>query len=500
MLCACVTDAGGYVAAVGGRTSRHALAAAFGARPADPHDADVVIEAAGTPEARRDALELVQPGGTVLLVGSTEPGRADRGRRGADPPRGAASSAGRPGHAPRHVRAALAFLASGAYPVGAAGHARGRARRRRLAARRPARRLPQGRRPAVSERVLTVRELNRALLARQLLLERARLPVTRALERVGPLHAQGVESTYVNLWSRIEGFRREQLTRALERRAVVRGSLLRGTRSTSSQRTRASDLSGALCGTRGSHGWPAPGSTATRRVGAPTGRAVARKETGGAAAVRRAVEAALGGDRYLAMALGMRLGLLTVAAGRGLGLSRRLAGTRWRNAVARDDCRPNRAEAIRHLVRRYLAAFGPATVDDLCFWASLRKANGRPVRSTSSSCAASATRRAASSSICRARRCPRPTRPPRPASCCAGTTSTSATRRASATASCRPAFRRHVYTVNTVMPATFLVDGFVAGTWRYERGRIELEPWRRLTKAERAELADEAERLAAFMA
>jgi len=115
MLCACVTDAGGYVAAVGGRTSRHSLAAAFGARPADPRDADVVIEAAGTPQARRDALELVQPGGTVLLVGTTEPGEpiaadAERIRREELQLRGAA------GHAPRHVRAALAFLASGAYP------------------------------------------------------------------------------------------------------------------------------------------------------------------------------------------------------------------------------------------------------------------------------------------------------------------------------------------------------------------------------------------------
>jgi threonine dehydrogenase-like Zn-dependent dehydrogenase len=115
MLCACVTDAGGYVAAVGGRTSRHALAAAFGARPADPHDADVVIEAAGTAEARREALELVQPGGTVLLVGSSEPGApiaadAERIRREELDLRGTA------GHAPRHVRAALAFLASGAYP------------------------------------------------------------------------------------------------------------------------------------------------------------------------------------------------------------------------------------------------------------------------------------------------------------------------------------------------------------------------------------------------
>ena len=62
-----------------------------------------------------------------------------------------------------------------------------------------------------------------------------------------------------------------------------------------------------------------------------------------------------------------------------------------------------------------------------------------------------------------------------------------------------PAFRRHVYTVNTVMPATFLVDGFVAGTWRYERDRVQLEPWRRLTRAERTELTGESEQLAVFM-
>ncbi len=115
LLCACVTDAGGYVAAVGGRTSRHSLAATFGARPADPRDADVVIEAAGTEQARRDALELVQPGGTVLLVGTTEPGEpiaadAERIRREE------LTLCGATGHAPRHVRAALAFLASGAYP------------------------------------------------------------------------------------------------------------------------------------------------------------------------------------------------------------------------------------------------------------------------------------------------------------------------------------------------------------------------------------------------
>ena len=66
-------------------------------------------------------------------------------------------------------------------------------------------------------RTLTQRELNRALLARQLLLERAKTPIPKALDRIGGIQAQYAPSMYVGLWSRLEGFEREQLTRALER-------------------------------------------------------------------------------------------------------------------------------------------------------------------------------------------------------------------------------------------------------------------------------------------
>ena len=78
-------------------------------------------------------------------------------------------------------------------------------------------------------RVLTERQLNRSVLARQLLLERARLSLPRALERVGGLQAQYAPSMYVGLWSRVAAFQRDQLTRALERRAVVQATLMRST-------------------------------------------------------------------------------------------------------------------------------------------------------------------------------------------------------------------------------------------------------------------------------
>ena len=58
-------------------------------------------------------------------------------------------------------------------------------------------------------RVLTERELNRALLARQMLLERASIPIPRALERMGFLQDQYAPSGYVGLWCRVAAFRRE---------------------------------------------------------------------------------------------------------------------------------------------------------------------------------------------------------------------------------------------------------------------------------------------------
>src|ERR671935_1128397 len=80
---------------------------------------------------------------------------------------------------------------------------------------------------AKAERVLTLRELNRALLARQLLLERRRLSVPRAVERLCALQAQYSPSPYIALWTRLDGFRKEQLTRALEQRRVVKSQLFR---------------------------------------------------------------------------------------------------------------------------------------------------------------------------------------------------------------------------------------------------------------------------------
>ena len=112
LLCACVADAGGRPIAIGRRAE---LAREFGAEPGDGRGADVAIEAAGTEQAWRDALELVRPGGTVVFFGGLE--------RGASVPVDAyrlhyeeLTLRGAFHHTPATVRAALVFLASGAYP------------------------------------------------------------------------------------------------------------------------------------------------------------------------------------------------------------------------------------------------------------------------------------------------------------------------------------------------------------------------------------------------
>jgi L-iditol 2-dehydrogenase len=115
MLCACVTDAGGRAFAVGGRPERRALVPQFGAAVGERGDSDVVVEAAGTVEAWGDAIALARPGGTVLFFGGLESGATvpvDAYRVHYEE----LTLLGSFHHTPRHVRAALAFLASGAYP------------------------------------------------------------------------------------------------------------------------------------------------------------------------------------------------------------------------------------------------------------------------------------------------------------------------------------------------------------------------------------------------
>jgi hypothetical protein len=78
-------------------------------------------------------------------------------------------------------------------------------------------------------RTLSLLELNRATLARQLLLERRRSSPVAAIERLVGMQAQWPPAPYVGLWTRLDGFRRPTLERAVQRGDVLKPSVMRGT-------------------------------------------------------------------------------------------------------------------------------------------------------------------------------------------------------------------------------------------------------------------------------
>ena len=211
----------------------------------------------------------------------------------------------------------------------------------------------------MAERVLTQRALNRALLARQLLLERARLPIPRALERMGCLQNQYAPSGYVGLWTRLEGLERDSLTRALERRTVVQGTLMRETIHLVS---------------KGDY-WPlAIAIRASRRAWALrvdktlTERAQQRR----ARELRAALADGPRGREIDALVRNHVMLWLDVVRVPPSGTWERRRADIY--ALAEDwvgPCTAGEEDALSHLIRRYLGAFGPAAMSDLARWAGV---------------------------------------------------------------------------------------------------------------------------------
>jgi Winged helix DNA-binding domain len=349
----------------------------------------------------------------------------------------------------------------------------------------------------MTERVLSTRELNRALLARQLLLERSALPLTGALEQVAGLQTQYAPSGYVGLWSRLRDFRREALTTALERRAAVQATLLRVTIHTVS----AGDyrLFTAAVAEERRAGW--------RRV---QGRQLEGLDMAAVAALLRR-HLAGGPRRQSELTSLLAAEGFPKAAWSGAGLWVDLvrvppSGTWERRradlyGLADDWLGPatvTEAEGLDHLVARYLGGFGPATVNDLASWAGLPVTKVRPVVERLGS---RRFRDEQGKVLFDLPDAPLPEEetpaPPRFLHTWDATLLVHARR----TQILPERYRSLVFNTRTPHSVpTFLVDGAVAGTWRYEQGRVALEPFAPLPRQARRELDQEAERLAAFHA
>jgi winged helix DNA-binding protein len=220
--------------------------------------------------------------------------------------------------------------------------------------------------------VLTLRELNRATLARQLLLERRRLGPVAALERVAGLQAQWAPAPYVGLWTRIEGFRRETLERQLLSGRIVRAVLMRGTIHLVSHADFG--LFGAAVGAPpwGNRVELDEATLETARAFCATPRTRAE--------ISAAVEHPLEPRSWYT--LRTQAGLTHAPES---GLWKSTGVTRY-VAFHHEPADMDAARAA--LVRRYLGAFGPASRTDVAAWSGLR--------ASTTSCSRTTTARASS--------------------------------------------------------------------------------------------------------
>jgi hypothetical protein len=343
----------------------------------------------------------------------------------------------------------------------------------------------------VAERVLTRRELNRALLARQLLLDRSRLPPPRALERVGCLQTQYAPSAYIGLWTRLEDFRRETLTQALRRKSLVQATLMRQTIHVVSH----ADY------------WPLV--IAVREERKAWARSVHRvddRELERAASRMRAFLAKGPRHRKELEALGSAIWRPGIAIW--LDLVRVPPSGTWEHrradlfGLAEDWVGPEpelgEDDARAHLVRRYLRAFGPAPAADIGNWAGMRVG---ALRSALGTIELRRFRDEQGRELFDVPRAPLPpAETPAPVRFLPTWDATLLVH-ARRTGILPERYRERIFHVrNPQSEPTFLVDGEVAGTWRHRDSRVQLAPFARLPRGLRAELEEEAKRLAAFHA
>ena len=357
-------------------------------------------------------------------------------------------------------------------------------------------------------RTLTLRELSRAMLARQLLLSRAKLGVVTAIERLGALQAQWAPSPYLALWSRLAGFEREQLWHAIERRRVVRARLMRGTLHLVSAR----DF------------YPYAVATQDLQRGAWNRLQIARGvDPGQVAALAVAYARTPRAKEDVLAHLRERMGDV---------FNQEFAWLLWRYVSAhadlvsappagrwdyggteapyvaarhwiRGDGRPAEALALEHLVRRAVTAFGPLTLADIVKFAGQVPPRIRPVveRLTPK---LRTFKDEAGRVLYDVPRGPRP-----PADTPAPVRflprydeALIAYQHRDRVVSAR--FRSALYAKNGIIEAAVLVDGMVAATWGIARAKneavLEIHPLTRIAGRDRTDATAEGERLVRFAA
>jgi len=354
----------------------------------------------------------------------------------------------------------------------------------------------------MAERVLSVRDLNRALLARQLLLKRSKLPLVRALERVGGIQAQYAPSSYIGLWSRLERFALADLTRALEQRRAVQGTLLRSTIHLVSAGDYWAFAVGSRSGRRET--WLRFDKKRFSDAEMESAAEAARAELTGCTRHRdELLELARKRDpeRPTHLWNGLSAWVDLVRAPPSGTWERRRADL---YALAEDWIGPPDAtpeSGVELLLRRYLTGFGPARLADAANWAGL------PVGALEPAAERLTLRRFRDEDgreLLDLPRAPLPGGSTRAPVRLLPTWDATLLVHARGTQILPERFRPLVFDTKTPHSTpTFLVDGAVAGKWKVERSgkkaTLSLEPFERLAAGAKRELREEADRLVRFV-
>jgi uncharacterized protein YcaQ len=350
----------------------------------------------------------------------------------------------------------------------------------------------------VTERVLSTRELNRALLARQGLLERSAQSLTRTLERIAGLQTQYAPSGYIGLWSRLEDFRRPGLTKSLEQKRAIQASLMRVTIHMVSAR----DYIFFAAGIRGAaRKWWLSIQRHTveaddmEKVADLLRKHLEKEPLRQSELVKIIMEA--GWPRIAWSGAGLWLDMVRVPP----------SGTWERRradlyGLAEDWIGPldtaTEEDGLEHLLTRYLRGFGPATLNDAANWAGLPVTKLRPVAERHR---LRHFRDEQGKELLDLPRAPLPD-PGTPAPVrFLPTWDATLLVHARRTQILPEKYRKLVFHTKTPHSVpTFLVDGAVAGTWRYEEGEVKLSPFDSLSKSTMRDLNEEAHRLATWHA
>jgi hypothetical protein len=331
-------------------------------------------------------------------------------------------------------------------------------------------------------RVLTARELNRATLARQLLLERKKLSPLAVIERVVGMQAQWAPAPYVGIWTRADGFRRETLERALRRGDVLRPTVMRGTLHLVTKR----DYPMFWHAFKELHVGYGPASLSR-------GLTLLEEARTRAPLTQKEAYAWLGdpSPKHTFRAIKRRGHLLHHAD---TALWKPTASLLFHAADEPDELEYD--AALTQLVHRYLRAFGPATKKDINAWSLLpmgwfaHALEGLPTYQDE-----------AGRTLYDVPRAPLPD---------AGTRAPvrflpkwdNAILGFEKSGRLLPSeLRRTVILANGDVAPTVLVDGTVTARWKAdESGRVAVEYLATVTRTQKAEVADEAARLEAWLA